>query len=240
MGDDVKLTPEGATLAAIRDAVDEINRHTRAESDRVYAQIEALMWLRDMLKLDRPLPPLRGWAASPDVLVDVANRIADTQPQVVVEMGSGTSTIAIAACLRRWGGGRLYSLEHDNEHAERTRVELDRHGLSELATVLAAPLGDVDVDGQKWVWYTVPWESIPQRVDMLFVDGPPVATWDLARYPAVPLFRDRLAPRVAVYLDDGIRDDEREIAARWAREDPRFRARELPSEKKAWLLTRDA
>jgi hypothetical protein len=82
-------------------------------------------------------------------------------------------------------------------------------------------------------------DEIPARVDMLFVDGPPGATWPLARYPAMPIFRDRLTADAVVYLDDGVRADEREIAARWAREDPTFTARELPSEKQAFVLIRN-
>ena len=219
---------------------DEIKREIRRDTDNVFAQVEALLWLRDVLGLTRPLPPTRGWAASPDMLLDVVLRIIDTRPEVVVEMGSGTSTVVLAAALRKAGVGRLYSLEHEIEHATRTREQLERHGLSGLATVLDAPLGRIDVDGAEWRWYTAPMHLMPSRVDMLFVDGPPAATWQLARYPAVPLFRDRLTPRAAVYLDDGVRADEREIAQRWAREDPTFTARELPTEKKAWLLTRDS
>ena len=229
---------EQRMLEALAEAVETIRRSGRHESDRVYAQIEALLWLRDALELERPLPPTRGWAASPDLLLEVAKDIRDAPPEAVVEMGSGTSSIVIAACLRKSGGGRLVSLEHDAEHAVRTRAELERHGLSGRATVLDAPLGDVLIAGAAWRWYTVPMAELPPRVEMLFVDGPPGNTGPLARYPALPVLRDRLTSTATIFVDDGVRADEREIIDRWLREDPGFVAHMIPSEKEAWVLRR--
>lgn len=40
-----------------------------------------------------------------------------------------------------------------------------------------------------------------------------------------------------IYLDDGVRADERAIVARWQEENPGFKARLIPSEKEAWVLT---
>ncbi len=229
---------EQRTLDAIAAALDELKQHATRQTDRVFAQLEALIWLRDMLQLERPLPPTRGWAASPDLLLHVANRIADTRPKVIVEMGSGTSSVVLGACLRRFGPGTVVSLEHEPQHAERMRAEIARHDLSDIVTVVDAPLGDMEIDGAPWRWYTVPMEAIPERIDMLFVDGPPAATWPLARYPALPVFRERLSENAAIYLDDGVRTDERDIAARWAREDPTFTAEPLKGEKEPWLLYR--
>jgi hypothetical protein len=60
----------------------------------------------------------------------------------------------------------------------------------------------------------------------------------LARYPAVPFLADRLSESVVIYLDDGVRQDEKDIAARWAREDQTLSANMLRSEKEAWVLRR--
>ncbi|HYI22385.1 MAG TPA: hypothetical protein VEX62_07085, partial [Candidatus Limnocylindrales bacterium] len=97
---------------AIAAAMEDLKLSGMRQMDRMFAQIEALIWLRDMLQLERPLPPTRGWAASPDLLLHAANRIADTRPKAIVEMGSGTSSIVLGACLKRFGPGTLISLEH--------------------------------------------------------------------------------------------------------------------------------
>ncbi len=212
----------------------------RAEGDRLFAQFEALLWLRDMLELDWPLPPTRGWAASPDLLLEVVKSIRERPPETVVEMGSGTSSVVIAAALRQYGGGRLICLEHDDTYASRTEAELRRHALADRVSIVHAPLGDIRIGAAEWRWYTVPEWAIPERIDMLFVDGPPRATGPLARYPAVPFFADQLSDRVRIFLDDGDRPDEREVAARWAREDPTLAPSLIRSERDAWLLVRGA
>ncbi len=219
-------------------AVAEVKKHARWETDQIFGQLEALLWLRDLLALDRALPPTRGWAASPDLLLKMAQHIIDRGSRTVVELGSGTSSVVIAASLRRAGGGRLCSLEHEPEHAQRTRAELDAHGLAGIATVVDAPLTDLTVEGRPWRWYGVPMELMPTDIDVLFVDGPPAATWDLARYPALPLFVDRLSPSAAVFVDDGVRRDEQRMVELWAREYPDFVPQSIPSEKKAFVLYR--
>ena len=60
-----------------------------------------------------------------------------------------------------------------------------------------------------------PWESLPESIDFLFVDGPPKAVGEHARAPALAEFASRLAPGSLVLLDDMQRDDEQEIVARW-------------------------
>ena len=60
-------------------------------------------------------PPLRGWATSPDVLLRLHTHIMATRPQVIVEFGSGASTLVIADALRQNGTGKLISIEHSGQ-----------------------------------------------------------------------------------------------------------------------------
>ncbi len=229
---------EQRILQAIKVTIEASARAERQRLNMMFAQVEALISLRDALRLEHPLPPTRGWAASPDLLLLIVRHIEATKPRLVVELGSGVSTIVIAASLRRSGSGRSVSLEHDPDHAARTRTELDRQGLSSLADVVHAPLRDLSVGEGTWRWYGAPRDAIPQCIDLVFVDGPPGTTGPLARYPALPVLFDRLAPGASIILDDGARPDEREIVARWQSEYPGFDGRELPLEKGAWVLTR--
>jgi hypothetical protein len=50
---------------------------------------------------------------------------------------------------------------------------------------------------------------------VLVVDGPPTATGDLARFPAIPLLRERLAPDAVIIMDDLIRDSDQRVADLW-------------------------
>ena len=57
-------------------------------------------------------------------------------------------------------------------------------------------------------------------IDLLVVDGPPAhaASHGLARYPALPLLADRLAPGGTVVPDDAERPGQQEVLRRWERE----------------------
>ena len=105
-----------------------------------------------------------------------------------------------------------------------------------MASVVDAPLADVSVGAATWSWYGLA-AGVPGVIDALFVDGPPGDTGSLARYPALPLLRERLAPGATIFVDDGDRPDEREMVRRWQAEVDGLQAAHLPLVKGAWLLT---
>lgn len=203
---------------------------------RSFSQLEALAWLRDELRLKQPLPPTRGAAAAPDALLELVRIIDRTAAETVVECGSGVSTIVVARRLQQAGRGRIIALEHLPIYAEATRAEIAAQGLGDYATVLDAPLVDVDIDGRTWPWYQIGPE-VPEHIDALFIDGPPAGTGPLARYPALRLTRERLNPGATIYLDDGDRPDEREVARRWQAEIDGLELHHVPNAKGAWVGT---
>src|SRR5579864_4662100 len=87
-----------------------------------------------------PLPPPGGWAASTDLLGELMRLIMLRPTRLVVELGSGLSTLVIAAALRANGSGRLISIDADPDYAASTRAQLQRHGLGEWAEVRGATL----------------------------------------------------------------------------------------------------
>lgn len=202
---------------------------TRREVAALFGQLQALQSLDRLLKLEHGLPPLRGWAGSPDMLLLVAQRVMRSRPTVVLECSSGASTIVAARCCQLNGMGHVYSLEHDEAYAQKTRDHLAGHGLSEWASVLHAPL-EVGADGTHWYRDSaLPAEAI--GAELVVVDGPPAGGDSEARFPALPRLRARLAPRFAVVLDDADRPGEREVVARWLKLDPTLQAEWLPCEK---------
>lgn len=200
-----------------------------------FAQLEALAALYYGVSPDRALPVTRGWAASPDLLWYLYRTVRRRRPRLVLECGSGVSTLVLAYGLRAVAAGRVVALEHDPRHAELTRALLREHGLSQWGQVRTAPLVDLSLAGQSWRWYDP--AALPAGpVDLVFVDGPPGDTGPQARYPAVPLLRDRLAPDALVVLDDHHRSDEREVVQRWLHELPGWVADALPHEKGTAVL----
>ncbi|MBL7951193.1 MAG: class I SAM-dependent methyltransferase [Flavobacteriales bacterium] len=206
------------------------------ESRATYRQWELLYGMSEFLRPVHPLPPTRGWAASPDLLREIMTHVLENAPDCVVEASSGTSTVIIGYCLQRLGKGKVYALEHDPVYAARTRRALELHGLTAFAEVIDAPLVEHAVGGARHEWYDLKGLQTKDAIGLLVVDGPPETVQSQARYPAVPLLRDRLAPGAVVLLDDGGRADERATAARWANECPGSEVKYLDLEAGAWWL----
>ena len=183
-----------------------------------YRQIEALFSLFFTIKPALPLPEMRAWAGSPDLLKKIAEVVLMDKPALVVEASSGVSTLVIAYCLKQLGRGTVVSLEHDAKYAAASERLVAFHGLQDIATIVHAPLKEVAIDSQKWLWYDSDLLQMSAPIDLLVVDGPPDSIQPLARYPAVPLLKQQLRTGAKVILDDSDRRDETEIVARWVKE----------------------
>jgi predicted O-methyltransferase YrrM len=138
--------------------------------------------------------------------------------RTVVECGSGVSTLVLARHFRITGDGHVYALEHDRWWYELMQEWLLERNLADYATVIYAPLERVEVDRGTFTWYSLA-AAKPvldlSRIQLLLVDGPPGVVGSLARYPALPLLRSRLAPSSVVVLDDAQRPDEQRIGRLW-------------------------
>jgi predicted O-methyltransferase YrrM len=221
------------------ETVRRVEADTQKELKQTFRQLEALQNLNAVLPTSDVLPATRGWAASPDLLLTLVDLVSTERPSLIVECGSGASTLWLALALRRFGiDGRIIALDHDPVFCQRTRDFLARHDVLDLAEVRDAPLESFSLDGETYSWYArTAWEDLA-GIDLLFVDGPPAATGHQARYPALPLLNKSLSPIATIVLDDLIVPDMREVLPRWLDADPGFSSEILPLEKQAAVLRR--
>jgi len=199
---------------------------------------DALVNVRPLLG---PLPvPIGGWAVDAVFVEAMTEVLMRRRPGLVVECGSGSSTVWIAACLQALGSGRLISLEHDPMFAGRTSALLRTHGLEDRVDLVVAPLRDWLVGERSMPWYGFdPRDQLVRSIDVLVVDGPPGKVGPRARYPALPVLQGHLSQSCSILLDDGMRADERWVAKEWAKE-LGARSWQLPTGKRGWILERDA
>ncbi len=226
------------TLNTVR-RVESGTNEVRKEIRQTFRQLEALQNLSAVLPVNDMLPATRGWAASPDLLVVLVDLVIGERPSLVVECGSGASTLWLALAMRRFGiGGRIIALDHDPVFGGKTRDLLARHGLGDLAEVRDAPLESFSLDGQTYSWYARrAWENLT-GIDLLFVDGPPATTGHQARYPALPLLAGSLSPAATAVLDDLVVPDMQKVLRLWLDAYPDFGSEVLPLEKQAAVLRR--
>ncbi|CAM4149150.1 hypothetical protein GCM10009799_40840 [Nocardiopsis rhodophaea] len=198
----------------------------------------------DLVRFGPYMPTPRGWATSPDVQRFVALAILERQPELIVECGSGTSSIWLGETLRRTGTGRLVTLEHDERYAHLARDMVAAHGLDGIIEVRCAPLTEwqreqgedgatpASADAPTWRWYDREAVHDLSGIDMLFVDGPPTDAGARARYPAGPVLFPRCSPTALIVLADTTDATGADATAgdHWMAEDPVLQRESLPGE----------
>ena len=184
----------------------------------VRAEIEetrALVALQEP-RFSIPLP-WSAWALPPRGLLEVLKTIQQFEAPVVVDCGSGVSTLHMARAVREIGRGRVIALEQDADWAEYIRRMLARNGLDQWATIVVAPLEPVQLLDRQTSWYALSAGALPSdaRIDVVVVDGPRGTEGELTRLGALPRLWDKLSNRAVVFLDDTNRPDEAMICKLW-------------------------
>jgi predicted O-methyltransferase YrrM len=176
----------------------------KSELGNVYHQFEAVEQLLPLLKLSAPLPPSRGWAASPDFLLTLAHVTKRVKPRLTVELGSGISTLVLA----KSGAKKIVSLDHSVEFGTQTREMLFSHGVRGVEIRIS----ELETYSRGYKWYAKATFKGLSKIDLLVIDGPPSSTNPDARFPALEHLVPLLSPKATVILDDVYRDEERKLA----------------------------
>lgn len=212
--------------------------------DRVDDQVvllEDYMQLMRLVPMPLPMPRPGTWAASEDLLLWLAGFVLEHRPSVVVDLGSGQSSVWMAGAMRTAGySGKVIGVDHDDTFAQATRDLARRQGVEEWLAVIDAPLRDQLIAGREVRWYDLENLTSLDGIDLLCIDGPPGQGAAQARWPALPALNDRLAAGACVVLDDMIRRDEQEILEDWLVRYPGLSVEHLAFEKGAAVLRRNA
>lgn len=212
--------------------IDRATRHT-------IANVEATLTLRH--RFPGVYMPSSLYSMIPANLAGVIELLDRQQPQTIVELGSGISTLYVASWLKARGTGRLITFDHDEHWAELCREHLVRLGLEQYAEIRVAPLREQQFPDGARAWYDLEGQAADlTAVDVLLVDGPPGGGngVNTARLPALRAFHDKLSPNAVVFLDDGHRAGERKVVQSWTAAFPEFTAVNFNTATGYWLLTR--
>jgi len=216
-------TPGGPIIHHINkhraDILSSVSRHDYIN----YSQVEQFFKLTNILPDFKDLPPLRGWAISPDVCLKLYDHLLSIKPKKIVEFGSGASTYIIAQALKNNGMGKLTSYDHSHEYSGKIRKNLESAGLIDFVDLKVAPLKSWDKNhlnekpDENLVWYDRSLIDTVDDIDFVFIDGPPGLLCQYSRYPAVVVLNDSLSQDAEIWIDDANRIDEKEICENWAK-----------------------
>lgn len=185
-------------------------------------EVEALLQIFSRYpNLGPAMPSTGGWAIDAQALAQLVSLVEERQPERILELGSGTSTIWLGHLCSSYGG-RVIALDHLEDYFDQTRKAVARHGLDDYVDVRLAPLEEIVCDGSDYSWYAAEAMNDLSEIDMLVVDGPPASTGRKARYPALPRTIGQFSREVTVVLDDAHREDEAEIIDSWCSHFPEF------------------
>ena len=177
-----------------------------------YRQTEAMQQLISLLKFSAPVPPTRSWAASPDLLLTLAQLVRTLNPKLVVAKA---------------GAKKVISIDNSEEFAGKTKEMLKEHkvrGVEIRVAQLKAHISGVD-------WYDTAVIKDLKRIDLLIVDGPPGSKNPEARMPARAEFISKLSPKAIIVIDDVNREGERKLAESFAKALPNHVLTIYPHEK---------
>lgn len=194
-----------------------------------YRQSEFYAQLINLLNLSAPIPPTRGWAASPDLLLTLHGVAKSNGPKTIVDLGSGMSTLILAKSAPQ---ATIYSFDHSPEYAEKTIKVLQEHLVTNVQ-VRVAPLTPHS-DGVDW--YALDLFRDIESINLLFIDGPPGSRNPKARHPAIQELFQKLSPLAIVVIDDVSREGERLMAEEFARLLPNHSIEYLDHEKGTAIL----
>jgi predicted O-methyltransferase YrrM len=210
----------------IEDEIASLKKMARTRDERAQKKLKAamsslanLISILPALDIRGVVPPFphQGFEITGEEAVFLFHLIRRHRPRLIVELGSGSSTVLFAASLRANGSGRVIAVEHDEEHARHTAALLAQAELSDRAEIVLAPLTDLTLSGRTFQWYDLQpvLSAVSEKIDLLFVDGPPGKVQSLSRFPAFPVLAAHLSPRAIVVVDDGAREDETKMVALW-------------------------
>lgn len=199
-----------------------------------------------------------AWPVSPDFSLYVVTLLEKNNYDLVIEFGTGVSTVVIAKALKKLASKRIgknpvgfISFDHLEQYYQQTLSMLQQAALGSYVSLHCTPLEDwVAPNGQSYPYYSC--QNILEYIAtqysfsglriLVIVDGPPGATSPHARYPAVPLIlRYCTNANIDFLLDDYGRTPEKETVQFWEddmkNENLKYHSTHLRLEKDACLIS---
>ena len=216
------------------------NLYSKNNIKKSYRQLEILIPIINKLNIMRPLPKtnaLNDYAASPDFLYEIIHIIEKYKPKVIIEAGSGVSTLIASYSLKKYNpGGQIISFDHDKLYADITSKEIEKHDLQKYSKIVYSKLIEYSEHG--FQWYNIEEINDINNIDLIIIDGPPSKLDKYARYPAIPLLLSKMSKNAIIILDDAARILEQKVIAKWKKDFDNFIYEYIDNDKGICIIKR--
>ncbi|MGL4885820.1 MAG: hypothetical protein ACRC4V_05635 [Aeromonas veronii] len=233
-----------------------LKKELDAKLGKAVRHIEAFVAIQQYLTHGDGITGFHGWPISPDLGVFLLERLRERQYDVIIEFGSGTSTLLMAKALQAFNllkdgeSKHILTFDHDTYYFEKTQNLLASHKVDSLVDVRLVPLKEWSDQTGNYRYYSChdALTELAGRLQgsrkrlLVLVDGPPGNTCPNARYPAVPFMSDLMAcHEIDWILDDANRLEEKLSAGLWKKSwlnnDIRFEDEIIKNEKGMFVAT---
>lgn len=190
----------------------ELINHSK-KSDDIYS-----MAIMQPLLEGLPYLPFNGGALRPMCLAYILNEIIINERKMILEFGSGLSTIVMARLIKKNNlETKIYTVEHNESWANIIEDYLKKEELLEFVVIIRADLKEIETSAFGNVnWYELNAVSNiikNKRFDFIIVDGPPANNEIIkySRFPAFEVLSNNFADDFCLVLDDANRNGEKDI-----------------------------
>ncbi|WP_029035033.1 class I SAM-dependent methyltransferase [Salinimicrobium terrae] len=187
-------------------------KHNAKKSDDTYS-----MAILQPLLINLPYLPFNGGALRPMCIAYILNEIIINQRKMILEFGSGLSTILMARLIKRNNLGlKIITVEHNKEWATVIDRYLKNEDLQQYVKIIQADLKEIETPLGKVNWYnyqTVLSGIENKKFDLITVDGPPANGRKIrySRFPAFTKITEFFQEDYCLLLDDANRKGEQKI-----------------------------
>ena len=189
----------------------ELNHHSK-KADDIYA-----MEILQPLIIDLPYLPFNGGSLRPLGIAYILNEIIMNQRKMVLEFGSGLSTVLMARLIKKNNlNVKIVTVEHNKQWATIIEGYLINEDLLGYVDIIQADLKEMETSLGKVNWYD--YETVLKGVenkkfDLITVDGPPANGKKIrySRFPAFIKMKDFFEEDFCLIVDDANRKGEQKI-----------------------------
>jgi hypothetical protein len=226
-----KITKQNNDLIKVRKQLESTFKQEMLNATQ---QLEAFLNIQSFFTHGEHQPIMHGWPISPDFALYLIGLLEKNDYDLILEFGSGTSTVIMAKALARLNNGRRkpsveqVAFEHLEQYRTQTLNDLQAAGMVEAVEVVLASLQPYRAPNGTTYSYYACQEKLAElasskqglnRKILVVVDGPPGSTGKHARYPALPAVLSHFkTSSIDFVLDDYFREDEKEVANLWIKD----------------------